>query len=241
MLTVENVFLTLGHKQVLRGLNLSFEKGKAYGIIGQNGAGKSSIAYLLMGLERYKPDKGKIIFGGEDITPLSVYERAKRGITLAWQEPARFEGLSIKDFLTLGNRYSHEEAGEYLKLVGLDPERYLNREIDDSLSGGERKRVEMASVLMVKPEVVILDEPDSGIDIGSYEKVVQVVDHLKKNGSIVVVITHNNIMLKSMDYAYLICNGVAYREGAPGDIQEFYEDKCDSCAFVDEGGEIIEA
>lgn len=236
MLLVENIFLTLGHKQVLRGLNLKFDRGKIYGILGQNGAGKSTIGYLIMGLEKYTPERGRLVFNGEDITELSIFERAKRGITLAWQEPARYEGVSIKEFLTLGGRYSVDEAEKVLELVGLPAERYLNRDLDESLSGGERKRIEMASVMLIKPEVVVLDEPDSGIDFSSYEKVVNVAQYLKEQGSIVILITHNIEILDNLDYAYLICNGLAYREGDPQVVKKFYEKQCDHCDFIEIGG-----
>ncbi len=237
MLTVENIFLTLGHKNVLRGLNLEFKDGKTYGLLGQNGAGKSTIGYLLMGLEKYRPEKGKIILDGEDITDLSIFERAQKGITLAWQEPARYEGVSIKDFLTLGNRYSAEEAREVMDLVGLPSELYFNRDLDESLSGGERKRIEMASVMLIKPRVVILDEPDSGIDFSSYKKVLDVAHRLREQGSIVILITHSIDILDELDYAYLICNGLAYREGEPDMVRKFYEKRqCDRCDFVEVGG-----
>ena len=240
MLEVENVFLTLGHKKVLRGLNLEFEKGKIYGILGRNGAGKSTIGYLLMGLEKYTPDRGKIIINGEDVTDLKIAGRAKKGITLAWQEPARYEGISVQEFLTLGGRYSEKQAEEVLEFVGLPPEKYLSREMNDSLSGGERKRIEMASVMLLDPEVVILDEPDSGIDYQSYEKVVNVANYLKEKGSIVIVITHNVDISVKFDYAYLICNGIAYREGKPDKVQGFYRQQCDRCDYVEERGEEFE-
>lgn len=236
MLKVDNVFLTLGHKTIFRGLNLEFEKGRIYGLLGQNGAGKSTLGYLLMGLDRYQPDKGKIIFNNEDITKLGVVERARRGITLAWQEPARFEGVSIKEFLTLGGRFSGEKASKKLKMVGLSPERYLGRGLNESLSGGERKRIEMASVMMIDPEVVILDEPDSGIDFSSYEKVVNVAKYFKERGTIVIMITHNVNIFENLDYVYLICNGIAYREGKPEEVQAFYERQCDKCDYVGIGG-----
>lgn len=240
MLEIENAFLTLGHKQVLRGLNLKFKEGKIYGLLGHNGAGKSTIGYLLQGLEKYSLDKGRIIFNNEDITRFSLQERAKRGITLAWQEPARFEGITVEDFLTLGGRYEQDRAKELLKFVGLEPERYLKREMDNSLSGGERKRVEMASVMMINPKVVILDEPDSGIDYQSYEKVLNVAQYLKEQGTIVILITHNVDITDRLDYAYLICNGLAYREGNPEEVRIFYTEKCDLCEYAEEGSEELD-
>jgi len=240
MLVVENAFLTLGQKQVLRGLNLKLKEGRSYGMLGHNGAGKSSIAYLLQGLENYHLSQGRIIFNNEDITELSLSERAKRGITLAWQEPARYEGLTVKDFLTLGGRYDKVKAGKFLEFVGLEAGRYLDREIDQSLSGGERKRIEMASVMMIEPRVVILDEPDSGIDFQSYQKVLDVITYLKSEGAIVVIITHNVEITDRLDYAYLICNGLAYREGDPEEVREFYLERCNNCPYDEEGSVELE-
>jgi Fe-S cluster assembly ATP-binding protein len=240
MLEIENVFLTLGHKQVLRGLNLSLGESKIYGLLGRNGAGKSTIGFLLMGLDRYKPDKGRIILNGEDITGLNIEKRAKKGITLAWQEPARFEGISIKDFLTLGGKYNFEEAEKFLEYVGLLPEIYLSREIDNSLSGGERKRIELASIMMIKPKIAILDEPDSGIDFQSYEKIINVAKYLKDHGSTVIIISHSNNISGILDYAYLIYNGASYKEGDPEKVEEFYKKQCSNCNYFKEGSKEFE-
>lgn len=237
MLIVDNVYLTLGHKEVFRGLNLEFSEGNIYGLLGQNGAGKSTVGYLLMGIENYFPEKGQIIFDKQDITGLDIQGRARKGITLAWQEPARFEGITVHDFLTLGGRYSAKKAVDLLELVGLSAERYLKRELNDSLSGGERKRIEMASVMMIEPRVVILDEPDSGIDYGSYEKVLDVARYLRDKGSIVIMITHNVNIFDNLDYVYLLCNGLAYREGEPDDVRYFYEHQCDRCEYLKTGGD----
>ncbi|MFW6022800.1 MAG: ATP-binding cassette domain-containing protein [Halanaerobiaceae bacterium] len=237
MLEIKNANLKLGNKEILRGLNLEFEEGKIYGILGHNGAGKSTIAYLLMGLENYKLDTGKIIFADEDITDLSLEERAQKGITLAWQEPSRYEGLTVEDFLTLGGRYQKGRAAELLEFVGLAPVKYLKREIDESLSGGERKRIEMASVMIINPDIVILDEPDSGIDYKSYQMVINVAQYLKEQGSIVIMITHNIDISEYLDYAYLICHGKVHLQGKPGIIEGFYSDRCDICEIIGEGSE----
>lgn len=237
MLEIKNAFLTLGYKQILSGLDMKFEKGNIYGILGHNGAGKSSIAYLLMGMEKYSLDKGQIILNDEDITDLLLEKRAQKGITLAWQEPSRYEGLTVEDFLTLGGRYEKDKAIDLLQYVGLEPEVYFKREVDDSLSGGERKRIEMASVMMINPEVVILDEPDSGIDYKSYERVINVAGYLKEKGSIVIMITHNVDISSYLDYSYLICNGSVHCEGDPDEVNNFYANKCDICNHKEEGSD----
>ena len=159
--------------------NVSFEvhPKKIHALIGPNGSGKSSLAYAIMGLAFYKPTKGKIIFNGEDITNFSITQRAKKGITLAWQEPVRFEGISIRDYIKVGNRNSKEEkVKRLLNLVELSPKEYLNRKVDGSLSGGERKRVELASVVAMRPKLLILAEPDAGLDIIVYNEFYQMLE-----------------------------------------------------------------
>jgi len=140
MLELIDIDFEVEGKRILRKITMKFEEGKKYSILGMNGAGKSTIAYVIMGLEGYKPTAGKIYLDGEDITDLPVSERAKRGITLLWQEPARFRGLTVKDYLTLGGKLNikKDEIAQILELVGLSPLLYMNRTVDESLSGGDR-------------------------------------------------------------------------------------------------------
>ncbi|MHA1343109.1 MAG: ATP-binding cassette domain-containing protein [Promethearchaeota archaeon] len=145
--------------------SFSVKEGSIHAIIGPNGSGKSTLAYTIMGLKNYKPSEGHIYFDGVEITELSITERAKLGITLSWQEPARIDGLTVPKYISLGikeNAHVREKIIEALKIVNLEPERYMNRTIDESLSGGERKRVELAAAIAMKPRLIILDEPDSG-------------------------------------------------------------------------------
>jgi Fe-S cluster assembly ATP-binding protein len=132
---------------------------------------------LILGCEEYAPTSGEILFEGNSISALKLHERARLGITLSWQEPARLEGLSVMDYLRLGNRYADSAA--FLRKVGLAPEQYLQRNIDKTLSGGQRKRIELASVLALRPKLALLDEPDSGIDLLSIGEIAESFIHLR--------------------------------------------------------------
>ncbi|MEJ2249503.1 MAG: ATP-binding cassette domain-containing protein, partial [Candidatus Lokiarchaeota archaeon] len=142
-------------KNIVENISLTVKEGSIHAIIGPNGSGKSTLAYSIMGLDNYHPSAGEIYFQNEEITNLDVTERAKRGITLAWQEPARIEGLSVSKYISLGIKDKSnlkEKIIEALKIVNLNPNQYMNREIDESLSGGERKRIELAATIAMRPK-----------------------------------------------------------------------------------------
>ncbi len=228
MLELKNIFFSAGNKNILEGLNLNVPDGKIYSIIGVNGTGKTTLAGVIMGLEGYKPNKGHIIFNGTDITNYTVTERAKLGITLAWQIPAFFEGVTVYEYLTLKNGNNKPE--EYLSFVGLNPDKYLGRIIDESLSGGERKRIELASVLSVNPKLVILDEPDSGIDMASIDAIRNVIFSFKKRGASVLLITHNEEMASIGDVVSLLCEGIILKQGNPYDVSNYFKSYCYDCS-----------
>jgi len=147
LLAVDNLRLKRGGQEILRGVTLEIAPRQVYCLLGRNGSGKSSLAYTLMGCAGYVPWAGCILFGGQDITRLSITERGQLGLTLAWQEPARFEGLKVKDYLTLAMKEpSREQAEEALAALALSPPVCLERTVNDALSGGERKRIELAAV-----------------------------------------------------------------------------------------------
>ena len=229
MLQVRNINLKKGGRQIIN--NVSFDVGEReiFGILGANGAGKSSLAYALMGCPEYLPDHGAISFDGVDITHKSIDERARLGITLAWQEPARFEGLSVPDFVLLGSG-SGQPADRYLDNLRLSPEEYRGRAVDRTLSGGERKKVELASVLAMHPKLAILDEPDSGIDMISQEAVVRMICEIRDGGGSVILITHEEEVVKVADRAALMCSGLAFRVGEPAEVVAYYRERCRPCA-----------
>ncbi len=232
MLEIQHLKLTLNGKPVINELDLEVKEAKIHGLLGVNGAGKTSLANLIMGISY--PDEGSIIFEGRDITRCTISERAKTGITLAWQEPARFEGLSIREYLSLDRNLSLSEAENYLWTVGLPPGEYLNRAVDGSLSGGERKRVELASVLAMKPKVAILDEPDSGIDVVSLPHIMNGITEMSKQGSAVLLITHSEEAVKVADEVSIICAGKIINSGLPKEMCEWFRNNCQTCNHIGE-------
>jgi len=230
MLKIEALNLKKGGKLIINNISFEVFDGEIFGILGANGAGKSSLAYTLMGSAGYQPDSGKIIFNGIDITQKSMDERARLGITLAWQEPARFEGLSILDYVLLGSaQKGHTLAEEYLEQMRLTPSEYRSRQADKTLSGGERKKVELASILAMKPKLAILDEPDSGIDMLSQEAVIHLIREIKGYGGSVVLITHDEEVIKIADRSALMCSGLAFKIGSPLEIIDYYKEHCKPC------------
>lgn len=231
MLELENVSYKTQEKTILKDLSLKFIPGHRYALIGTNGAGKSTIGYLIMGLDGYKPTTGRILLDGKDITNLSVTERSKLGITLMWQEPARFDGMTIESYLTLGGKLSVQksEVTEALDFVGLNPNIYLKRFVDKTLSGGERKRVELASILLIKPKYAILDEPDSGIDLMSLNIINNIVNHIAQYGGTPIIITHREEMAYNIDYGYLICSGKVLMHGSINDVITAFRNSCETC------------
>ena len=233
ILSVKGVKLKRDGKELLCGVDLKIEECEIHSVIGPNGAGKSTLAYLLMGIGGFEPQEGTVHFNGEDVTHFTITQRAKHGITLAWQEPARFEGLTVHDYLSIGaggtDKVSENTLRHALEMVDLSPDKYLHREVSEALSGGERKRIEMASILTMKPKLAILDEPDSGIDVVSLKEVIALIQDLKKNGSSVLVITHREEIAATSDKASLMCDGMIVKTGSPAEISDFFKNKCKPC------------
>jgi len=231
MLQIKNLKLILDGKPIIDDLNLHVEKGEIHAVLGVNGTGKTTLAYLIMGVD-YLPDDGKIIFEGEDITRYPISQRAKMGITLAWQEPARFEGLSIREYLELANELKMEEIENCLWAVGLPPLQFLNRAVDASLSGGERRRVELASVLAMKPKFAILDEVDSGIDVVSLPHIINGIAKMKSLGTSVLLITHNEDAIAIANRASVLCAGKIFKTGSPKEMCQWFRQNCQVCGHI---------
>ncbi len=230
ILEVKDLKLTFNGKPILNRLNIDFWEGHIHAVVGPNGAGKSTLAATIMGLGGYRDFEGDILFQGESIRDLKIDDRARKGITLAWQEPARFEGLPIRDFI---GSAAQDKSADYLKMtlaeVGLEPDEYFDRALDKTLSGGERKKIELASILVMKPKIAILDEPDSGIDIESIQRIFDAVRMLKDGGTTVILITHSLAVLNEAEHAFLICHGRVVDKGSVEKIRQYFEDKCIPC------------
>jgi Fe-S cluster assembly ATP-binding protein len=227
---VKQMSLTLDGNKILDRLNVDFWEGHLHAVVGPNGAGKSTFAYTMMGLSGYRQFDGDIYFGGESIKDLEIDERARKGMTLGWQEPARYEGLSVAQFIQAAAGGSNNGVvADVLQKMGLDPDVYTRRAVDKTLSGGERKKIEMASILAMHPQFVMLDEPDSGIDVASLQHIFQALKYLKEGGSTVVLITHSLSVLNQADHAFLMCGGRIVEKGRTEKIRPYFEDNCLPC------------
>ncbi|MDD2499222.1 MAG: ABC transporter ATP-binding protein [Geobacter sp.] len=229
ILSMCDIYYRTSEREILSGLSLSIEAGEIHALLGTNGTGKSTLASLIMGCQGYQPASGTIFFAGVVLNDLKIDERARLGICMAWQEPARFEGLRVQEYLTLGKSSNRPER--CLHLVGLEPSLYLGRMVDRSLSGGERKRVELASVLALQPKLAILDEPDSGIDIVSTVAIIRVLNCFRNSGSAVLLITHRHEIAAIADRASCICSGRIVYTGSPAQVTACFKTrKCIRCA-----------
>jgi len=208
MLKLENLNFSADGKQILSDVNLEIDSGKFIAITGPNGSGKSTLAKLIMGI--ISPDTGKISFEGQDITEMPINERANLGISFGFQQPVRFKGLTVHDLMNLASKttISKDDACDVLAMVGLCAKDYLNREVNGSLSGGELKRIEIASVIMRHSKLTIFDEPEAGIDLWSFSSLIKAFHDMQENlsGSI-VVISHQERILKIADEVILLNDG----------------------------------
>ena len=227
LLEVKDVWVERPGAEVLRGVDLIVRYGEVHTLLGLNGSGKTSLALTLMGASGYVPARGRILFEGKDITDLSVTERARLGLTLAWQEPARFEGLATADYLALGMREpSRERIEEALTAVALSPSAYMSRVVDTALSGGERKRIELAAVYAMQPRLAVLDEPDSGIDVLGIEEISTLLHRMAEGGTAVLLITHRDELADVADAASLMCGGAVISTGTPAKVREYFAQRC---------------
>jgi Fe-S cluster assembly ATP-binding protein len=204
-----------GNKEIIRDVNLIVPDGKLVAITGPNGGGKSTLARLIAGIEQ--PTSGQILLNGEDITELSITERARRGISYAFQQPVRFKGLQVLDLIRLasGKHLSMSDACEYLSAVGLCARDYIDREVNASLSGGELKRIEIATVLARGTALSVFDEPEAGIDLWSFQRLIQVFEHMREKiqGGSILMISHQERILKIADEVVVLKGGVVAAQG----------------------------
>ena len=206
MIRLEHICYVVDEKIILDDINL--ELGSEFiAITGPNGSGKSTLAKIIMGL--ITPTSGKIYFEGEDITNLTIDERANRGIGYAFQQPVRFKGLQVKDLLEIANS-SEDRNAIYgaISAVGLDPKLYLRRELNDTLSGGEMKRIEIAMAVLRRAKLSIFDEPEAGIDLWSFQNLIHLFEHMREEiGGGILVISHQERILNIADRIIYLKDG----------------------------------
>lgn len=223
MLQLENISYSVTDesgktKNILDNISVEIDD-RFVAVTGPNGGGKSTLAKIIAGI--YKPTSGKIYVDGEDITDLSVTDRAKKGISFAFQQPVRFKGITVMDLITLaaGRKLTVNEACDYLSEVGLCARDYIKREVNGSLSGGELKRIEIATVLARETKFSVFDEPEAGIDLWSFNNLIQVFKnmHEKTNGTI-LIISHQERILDIADKILVISEGKILRYGKKNEI-----------------------
>ena len=232
MLELRNVSFEVDGKKILNNISLTMEDNRFTVITGPNGGGKSTLAKLIMGIE--KPTEGEILFDGEDITAMSIDERAKRKIGYAFQQPPRFKGMSVRKLLSLahGKDLDEEICCSYLTDVGLCSKDYLNRDVDASLSGGEVKRIEIASILARALKLSIFDEPEAGIDLWSFAKLVETFQKLQRESrQSIILISHQERIMQLADEIIIIENGAIKTKGKRDDILPSLMSEFDSCEF----------
>lgn len=232
MLELRNVSFEVDGKKILNNISLTMEDNRFTVITGPNGGGKSTLAKLIMGIE--KPTEGETLFDGEDITAMSIDERAKRKIGYAFQQPPRFKGMSVRKLLSLahGKDLDEEICCSYLTDVGLCSKDYLNRDVDASLSGGEVKRIEIASILARDLKLSIFDEPEAGIDLWSFAKLVETFQKLQRESrQSIILISHQERIMQLADEIIIIENGAIKTKGKRDDILPSLMSEFDSCEF----------
>ena len=222
MLELQNVSFVVDNdgeqREILKDINLTINE-RFVAVTGPNGGGKSTLARVIAGIN--KPTSGRILLDGEDITEMSITERAKKGISFAFQQPVRFKGLTVRDLITLaaGRDITITEACSYLSEVGLCAREYIGREINASLSGGELKRIEIAMIIARGTKFSLFDEPEAGIDLWSFNNLIQVFEKMhEKLGGSIMIISHQERILNIADRVIVVANGTVRTEGSRDEI-----------------------
>ena len=242
MLELKNLRLTAedgqGKVDILKDVSLSVADGEFLVITGPNGGGKTSLAKAVMGL--MQPSGGQIIWNGEDVTNLSITERARRGISYGFQQPPRFKGIRVSDLLNVaaGKTLGHDEACSYLTKVGLCARDYLNRDVDTSLSGGEVKRIEIATILAKNASLMLFDEPEAGIDLWSFARLTETFQRLHdEGGRTIIIISHQERIIRLADEIILISGGQVTGRGTAEEIYpQILADTVTGCNMLEVDG-----
>lgn len=237
MLELRHICFERDNKKILDDINLTLDEDKFVAITGPNGSGKSTLVKIIMGIEQ--PDSGEIIFNGEDITNLSIDKRAKMGIGFAFQQPVKFKGITVYDLLKIASQkdLNKKEACAILSQVGLCAKEYLDREVNNSLSGGELKRIEIATVVLRKSKLTIFDEPEAGIDLWSFTNLIDVFEKMRELiEGITLIISHQERILNIADEVILMRNGKIEEIGSSEEVLEKAIKGEKKCCKLKEGG-----
>ena len=243
MLEIKNLyFQPEGERQILKDINLTVPDGKLVCLTGPNGGGKTTLAKMIAGVE--KATSGDILLDGVSITGMDPTERSRMGISYAFQQPVRFKGITVRELLCLakGKAATEDELKTVLANVGMEASAYLDREVDSHLSGGEIKRIEIATVLMRDSKLIVFDEPEAGIDLWSFNNLIRVFEELRDSRRCsMIIISHQERILSIADEIALIQDGSVGLHGArstmfPLICKNDCED-CDTCYVKEKGGE----
>lgn len=239
MLELENICFSVREngkiKNILKNINLKIEDDKFLVVTGPNGSGKSTLAKIIMGIN--KPSSGKIIFNGKDITNLSISERAKLGISFAFQQPVKFKGITVKQMISLaaGKDISVVDACKYLSDVGLCARDYIDRDIDGSLSGGELKRIEIATIIARESELAVFDEPEAGIDLWSFNSLIKTFKNLKEKYKCgFMIISHQERILDIADKIVVLSSGQVKTVGTKEEVLPNLSEIYSACSRFEE-------
>lgn len=238
MIKLENICYSVDtgteNKEILNNINLEISE-RFVAITGPNGGGKSTLAKIIAGI--IKPTSGKIWLDGADITDMSVTERAKAGISFAFQQPVRFKGITVRDLISIaaGGDISVSQACAYLSEVGLCAKEYIDREINASLSGGELKRIEIATVMARQTKLSVFDEPEAGIDLWSFNNLIRVFENMyKKHGGSIMIISHQERILAIADKIIVVSGGELSAEGTKDEIMPYLLGGAGVCSTLED-------
>ena len=240
MLEIKNLSFTVqtenGPLDIIKDISLTVPDGKVIVITGPNGGGKSTLAKLIMGIET--PTSGQILLDGRDITHMEVSERAKLGISYGFQQPPRFKGMKVRDLLdcAAAGKISFDQSCKYLTQVGLCAREYIDRDVDSSLSGGELKRIEIATILAKRGSMMIFDEPEAGIDLWSFSRLTATFESIHQNSTdSIIIISHQERIIRLADEIVLVSGGRITDQGPVEDIfPKILANTTGVCSYLEE-------